>query len=314
MVHETVMTQVSAMILAAGIGSRLEPLTSWKPKALMPLGDRPLLARLALHLREGGIGALVVNAHHHAEAIAKYVHDTRTELGAIGVSHELDLLGTAGGVAQARLLLGVGPTLIWNGDIVAEIDVRGLVRAHEASRSQATLVVKIAEKNAGNVGIDENGKVVRLRQETTAPGEISGGFFLGVHVLGQRLRDALPEVGCLVGDVYLPALRRGERLAVHPHRAEFSDIGTPASYLDANLAWLRMRGERSWIGATAVVESAVQVLSSVVGEGAIVTGAGILEQCVIWPGATLDTNLNAPSPARYFRQVVTPSGTLDLSR
>ncbi len=302
------MTAPSAMILAAGVGSRLLPLTDWRPKTLMPVGDRPMLAQLALRLRAAKIDRIVVNAHHHATELSAFVRDSKTELGDIGVSEERDLLGTAGGVNHARALLGEGDTLIWNGDIVANVDVAALADMHHTQNSEATLAVKIAEKNAGNVGIDDHGKIVRLRKETTADGEIRGGFFLGVHLLGEALRETLPEVGCLIGDVYLPALRRGAHLHALSFNDEFLDIGTPATYLDANLAWLASKKISTWTSPGASVATAIDVRHSLIGSGARLTGSGMLDSCVVWPDTVFEVT------GRLSRAILTPFGAVNLSR
>ncbi|MEO7113263.1 MAG: sugar phosphate nucleotidyltransferase [Polyangiaceae bacterium] len=299
------------MILAAGVGSRLAPLTDWRPKALVPVGDRPMLARLALQLRAANVDRIVINAHHHASELVAFVRDSKAELGEIGVSEERDLLGTAGGVSHACALLGVGSTLIWNGDIVADLDVAALAHSHDEQPTEATLAVTITEKNAGNVGIDASGNIVRLRKETTAPGEVRGGFFLGVHVIGEALRSACPPVGCLIGDVYLPALRRGARLRAFVFDGEFSDIGSPTSYLDANLAWLGSKKIASWKSDNADVESTIEIRQSIIGEGARLTGAGSLDSCVVWPGTHFD--MSRATRRRLANAVVTPFGVVNLS-
>lgn len=301
------MTVTSAMILAAGVGSRLAPLTDFLPKALMPLGDRPMLAHLALQIRAAKIDRLVINAHHHADALQKFVRVSTTELGAIGVSVERDLLGTAGGVNHARALLGAGDVLIWNGDIVANLDIAALSDSHDAQPTQATLAVKIAEKNAGNVGLDENGNVVRLRRETCRAGEVRGGFFLGVHVIGQRLRDACPQIGCLIGDVYLPALRRGETLRAFEYDGEFSDIGTPANYLDANLAWLASQKKSSWKSNDAAIAADLEIRHSIIGARARLGGSGLIDSCVVWPDTQMDVSEN------LARAILSPFGITNLS-
>lgn len=294
------------MILAAGVGSRLAPLTDHCPKALVPVGDRPALAHLALQLRASKIDRLVINAHHHASDLEKFVRDSKTELGEIGVSEECELLGTAGGVSHARALLGAGDVLIWNGDIIANVDVVALANQHVEIQPSATLVVQIAEKNAGNVGIDENGNVVRLRKETTAAGEIRGGFFLGVHVIGEKLRDACPQVGCLIADVYLPAMRRGEVVRAFAFADGFSDIGTPATYLDANLAWLASKKISSWKSEDAVLAASLEARNSLIGARAILSGSGIIDSCVVWPGTQLEVS------GRLSRAILTPFGVVDL--
>jgi mannose-1-phosphate guanylyltransferase len=301
------MTVTSAMILAAGVGSRLAPLTDHRPKALVPLGDRPALAHLALQLRASKIDRLVANAHHHAGELSAFVRDSKHALGEIGVSEERDLLGTAGGINHARALLGAGDILIWNGDIVADIDVAALGNAHESSGAYATLVVQIAEKNAGNVGLDENGNIVRLRKETCRAGEIRGGFFLGVHVIGEELRGACPPVGCVIADVYLPAMRLGKTLRAFAFDGGFSDIGTPASYLDANLAWLTSKKIPAWKSDDAAVASSIAWRNSIVGARAVLRGSGALDACVVWP----DTHFEVSGT--LSRAILTPLSVVRTS-
>jgi len=268
------------MLLAAGLGTRLRPLTDHRAKALVPVGDRPALAHVLERLRAAGVSRVVVNAHHHVDQLRAFA------LGQAGVdlglSEEPDLLGTAGGVAHAGSLLGEGDVLLWNADILADVDVPALLAAH---RDEATLVVQPLEKGQGSVGLDEAGRVVRLRTESFAD-EVRGGQFLGIHVLGRALRARLPGRGGLIEDVYLPALGRGEVLGAHLFEGAWHDIGTVATYLEANTAWLAARGLQHWIGPGARVADGVVLDRAVVGEGASVTGRGTLTRCVVWPGAS----------------------------
>lgn len=272
-----------AMILAAGLGTRLRPLTEVRAKALVPVGDRPLLAHAIESLRAAGVSEVVINAHHLPE-----------ELGAFAASHGLavstegELLGTAGGVAHARELLGQGEIIIWNGDVISDIDVSALVRAHEGGASDATLVVRARPRGQGNVGLDEAGRVVRLRQQAFGP-EASGGEFLCVQVLGEGLRRLLPDRGCLVGDLYIPALRHGATVRAVVHAGRWHDIGALGAYLEANLDWLAARAATSWVGPGARVGDGVVLDRALLGEGASVTGSGRVERSVVWPGATVAT-------------------------
>jgi NDP-sugar pyrophosphorylase family protein len=155
-----------------------------------------------------------------------------------------------------------------------------------AGGAEATLVVQRRPPGKGSVGLDEMGHVVRLRGERFA-GETSGGEFLGVHVIGSSLRARLPSVGCVVGDVYIPAMMRGASLRTVDYDGPFVDIGTPRSYLDANLAWLaRHAPGGQWVGAGADVSASVSIQHAIVGAGAVVRGHGVIERCVVWPGAT----------------------------
>jgi mannose-1-phosphate guanylyltransferase len=269
----------SAMILAAGLGTRLRPLTDILPKPLVPVGDRPMLSHVIDRARAAGCAPIVVNAHHHAEAVARAC----AELGALVSREDEHLLGTAGGLALARPLLGEGDVLVHNGDVLASASLDDLLDAHRDRASAATLLVVPRPAGEGNVGFDDEGKVVRLRTETFAEGESSGGDFTGIHVVSDRIE--LPARGCLVGDVYMPRLR-GKFADLYVHSAsEFVDVGSPAGYLAANLAWLASHDLDSFIGDEVVIDSRVTVDQCIIGAGAHVEGEGVLARCVVWPGA-----------------------------
>jgi mannose-1-phosphate guanylyltransferase len=266
------------MVLAAGRGTRLRPLTDMCAKPLLPVGDRPAIAHVLGRMRSAGVERIVVNAHHRAADVVAFARAHGVE-----VSEEPDLLGTAGGVARAAAALGPGDAIVWNGDILADVDVEALVAAHARDGAVATLVVRPRRGGEGSVGVDAQGWVVRLRSESFGP-EAQGGDFVGVSVLGAWLRSELPERGCLVADAWIPALRAGRLVRALAYAADFYDIGTPERYWSANMAWLKGRGGASFVGAGASVAPGVSLDRCVVGEGAAVAGAGTLAGCVVWPG------------------------------
>jgi mannose-1-phosphate guanylyltransferase len=266
------------MVLSAGLGTRLRPLTEHEAKPLVPVGDRPALAHVLDHLRAAGVPRVVVNAHHLADQVVAFA---RAQPWDVRVSEETELLGTAGGIAQARGLLGEGDVLVWNGDILADVDVGALVEAHEAL---ATLVVQPLARGEGAVGLDGQGHVVRLRTERFGE-ETRGGQFLGIYVLGAALRDRLVSPGGLVEDVLVPALARGEIVRAFEFHGAWHDIGTLDSYREANWAWLAARKLASWVAPDARVASSVSLERSLVGQGAVVEGEGTLARCIVWPGA-----------------------------
>jgi len=277
-----------AMILAAGLGTRLRPLTDRCAKCLVPVGDRPLLAHILERLRAGGVERIVVNAHHRADDVRAFV---ARDGGGVSVSEERELLGTAGGVARAAVMLGEGDVLVWNADILARVDVRALVRTHQASGAEGTLVVRALVSGEGNVGIDAAGRIVRLRSERVAD-EVYGGEFVPIHVLGASLRRRLPERGCLIGDVYIPALREGVPLRAFAHDSPWYDVGSVSSYMAANFAWLDERGLDGWVGEDAHVSTSVRVVRTIIGAGASAVGDGALARCVVWPGSTATAPLS----------------------
>jgi mannose-1-phosphate guanylyltransferase len=266
------------MVLAAGLGTRLRPLTDVLAKPLVPVGDRPALAHTLERIRAAGFERIVVNAHHRAEDIQHFARGLPFD---VAVSEERELLGTAGGIAHASSLLGAGDVVVWNGDILADVDLRSLVAAHDAA---ATLVVQPLLRGDGPVGLDGMGNVVRLRQDVFGDEE-HGGQFLGISVLSAALRARLPPQGGLIENLLVPALRRGAVVRSFPFDGSWTDIGTVESYRAANLAWLKERGLTHWVGSEAQIAAEISLHDSIVGAGARVEGSGVLARCVVWPGA-----------------------------
>jgi NDP-sugar pyrophosphorylase family protein len=132
-----------AMILAAGLGTRLSPLTDHKPKALVEWEGLPLLEHVVLKLKSQGFTQIIINVHHHAGMIMDYVH-ARAQFGIrIEFSHEKEeLLDTGGGIARASWFLKESPFVVYNVDVNSNIDLDALYRAHLSQGATATLAVK----------------------------------------------------------------------------------------------------------------------------------------------------------------------------
>jgi mannose-1-phosphate guanylyltransferase len=285
----------SALILAAGFGTRLRPLTLELPKPLVPVGDRPLLAHVASACRAAGVQTLVANAHHEHEKLSSVIHGLRLN---IQVVVERVIRGTAGGVAGARDLLGEGAVLVWNGDILAEPPARELLAQANELDAQV-LAVSPRSAGEGSVGLDEEGGVVRLRGRVFGR-ETSGGDYVGVMALGAGVVAGLPELGCLIGDVALPALEAGKRVWSLPSGGQWSDLGDLAAYVSANFDWLDASGQAAWCSPASRVERGVQIERSLIGAGAVISGAGPVSEVIAWPGA--------PVQAPLARAVVLGSG------
>jgi mannose-1-phosphate guanylyltransferase len=274
----------TAMVLSAGFGTRLHPLTEELAKPLMPVGDRPMIAHAVDTLVRGGVRQIVVNTHHRA---ADFDRPIAALDAVVQVVHEPEILGTAGGVANAAAALGVSDVVVWNGDILApDLDVAALIERRASRGAGALWVVRPLPRGEGTVGLDGAGNIVRLRGERFGSEE-AGGDFLGIQVMSDSFRAALPARGCLVADVALPLLRRGETIGAFAFEGEWDDIGTPASFLRANLRWLARNGLTAFSAADARVDARVRLERTVVGAGAAVLGDGAVRESVIFPGAEL---------------------------
>ncbi|MCL2778762.1 MAG: sugar phosphate nucleotidyltransferase [Polyangiaceae bacterium] len=286
----------AAMVLCAGFGTRLLPLTRDMAKPMLPVGDKPVILHILDRVRLAVPSRIVINVHYRAGDFDKL----EGEQG-LAISRETELLGTAGGLAHAASMLGKGDVIVWNGDILSDLDPRDLVFAHTSGEASATLAVRPRPAGEGNVGIAADGRIVRLRDQRFGD-EARAGEFLGVHVIGQELRNRLVKKGCAIGDVYIPAIDRGERLEAYEVFASYCDIGSLASYLDANLAWLAAHSLREWRAKGAIVKAPID--GSVVGARACIEAP--LRRSVAWPGA------HVPPGEPLDNVVVTPRSVVRI--
>jgi len=273
----------AAMVLCAGFGTRLRPITDSIPKPLLPVGDLPAFLHVLHRLMSNGFAPIAMNTHHRADAFDNWVPQGVT------IVHEHDhILGTAGGVANAASVLGRGDVLVWNGDVIAEPDLAELAAAHSnRPESVATLLAAPRQPGHGTLGVQRDGCVARLRGETFGE-EVAGGDFLGIQMISAQGRELLPAQGCLVGDVYMPALRRGGRVKVHWYDGAWDDIGSPGALLAANLRWLDRRRRNFWVAPRARVGAGISLRATVVCDDATVYGRGTVERCLVLPGAVLE--------------------------
>jgi len=288
------------MVLCAGYGTRLRPLTDELPKALLPFGDRSLLEHAVLAVTRAGLGTPIVNSHHLHDVFVREIQDLGLP---IEVVYEPEIRGTAGGVFGVRSRFGPAPIVVLNGDAVFDQVPNDF--ADLARDMCLVLAVLPRAREEGTVGIGDSGQVVRLRGETFGK-EVSGGDYIGLCAIGERGLDALPEFGCLVQDFALPLLRRGEWIGTY---ALHSEVWLPGDdltgYLRDNLQWLSRRaGGGSIIGASAFVAPEIELVQSVIAPRAEIVGVGSIARSVVCSGARIEAPL--------ADAIVTPSGRVIL--
>jgi mannose-1-phosphate guanylyltransferase len=290
----------SAMVLCAGFGTRLRPLTDERPKPLVPFGDRTLLEHVLDGLARQRLLPAVVNAHHLASVFRTLVADFE---GILKVVEEPEIRGTAGGVAGARrALVAKGPVLVTNADVLASVDGRRLLL--QTPPDGLCLAIAPRAAGTGTIGVGEGGRVVRLRGERFGD-ELEGGDYVCTLGIGEQALRGLPETGCLIGDVALPLARSGGPLLTMRVEGELVEPGdSPAAYLAGNLGWLARRGQREFVAPGAHVSRGVELRDAIVGRGASVQGRGALDRVVVWPGAVVRAPL--------ADAVVTTRGVLHL--
>lgn len=300
----------SALVLCAGLGTRLRPLTDERPKPLIPVSDRPLASYALDALAAVGVRDVVANAHHLAAQVEPALAPwAARNAQSLRVLFEPTLLGTGGAIRNALPHLG-DDFLVFNGDVLAAPDLARALAHHQRLGAVMTLVLREDPRaeRLGAVEVDGEGRVRRILGEGDPPrAPVRRCLFTGVYVVSRRVADDLPVEGCVVRHTLRRLLARAEVVGAVVDDGTWHDLGTPASYAEAQFALLRgeLRGfppgppGAVLIAPSAVVAPAVRVEGPcVIGADARVFGAGRLSRVIVWPGATLDAPLSDAIVAR----------------
>lgn len=289
-----------AVLLAAGLGTRLRPLTLSLPKPAVPFVGRPLAGWMLERLAAAGIEDVVANTHHLAEACERELAAACPSGMRLRFSREASILGTAGGIrAAASQFAGLDSDesiVVVNGDLVFAPPFEELLAMH-ARGALATLVLRRVDDpwTSGAVQRSEDGRIHQILGRDRVP-DTQPFLFTGVHVLAGAVLERLPREGCIVRDVYLPWLRDREALRSVVSDAPWRDLGTLATYLDAHAEVLAgtlelpgIRAGDAWVDPTAELVRGAMLRGTCVGARARV-GAVRLERCVVWPGAAANVD------------------------
>ena len=319
--HADLQTPHTALVLTAGLGTRLRPLTYVRAKAAVPVNGETLARRAVRWLATHGVRDVVLNLHHRPETIAASVGDG-SDLGArVRYSWEQPVLGSAGGPRHALPLLvdrtggrrsaDPQPFLIVNGDTLTDVDIGAMAAAHVASGASVTmaLIPNPRPDKYGGVQVGDGGWVTGFARAGVARAPY---HFIGVQIAEARvfagLEDGVPAetVNALYPE--LMAVNR-HSIAAFISDALFRDIGTPADYLATSAQLAALEGDRMTAGARTRVDPSASVRGSALWDDvAIGAGAEIVE-CIVCDGVDL------PEGSRYRRcAIVRANGRLPQGR
>lgn len=234
------------MVLAAGLGERMRPLTEGRAKPSLPLLNRPIIVHVLDYLKRYRITEVVINLHHQPESIRAVVGDGSRIGLKIHYSEEPVILGTAGGLKKAEpLLRGDGPFILINSDFVTDCDLDAVIKKHREASALATMVLTPAQPGA-TYGLVEMGERDRIERISGRPaGETdprSGRYhFTGIHVLEPGIFDEIPPVGKaeINSEIYPHLIASGKTVKGFIHSGLWRELGTPALYIDGSLTLLR---------------------------------------------------------------------------
>lgn len=245
------MSNTHGAILAAGHGTRLQPLTHVLPKPLLPICGRPMLSYSIDLLSQAGIKDVSVNTHHLASAYDDFVRPDAVNLS---YAHEPELLGTGGGLRRIWSQRPECRIVAVNGDALMRCSVADVLQAHEKSRASATMVLRRvpANSNFARVGFDESGQI-RVISEVEQAGvdrtSLTFAAYTGLQVVEPEVLALVDAGFCdVIRTGYRRALARGMRIQAYLIDGLWLDVGTPQRYWSANmaLASLSLESQRQW--------------------------------------------------------------------
>jgi len=292
------------MILAAGYGERLWPLTADRTKPALPVLGKPLVGYVAEYLAQFGIRDIVVNLHHRPESVRESLGDGSRFGVRLHYVHEPVILGTSGALDNARQFFEDETFVVVNGKIITNIDLGAAMDTHRRTKALATLVLK---KNPArerfSVIETENGLVTRFGDmpEPIVARELSNGsdeplMFTGIQILEPRIFDYVPRgvFSHSTTEVYPQAIAKGERVAAHVGDGAWYELSTLQRYLDISLALLKARGRNVDMGRNCQVEASAEVHDAIlwnnvsIKTGARVRGSVIGDGVEVGPAETLE--------------------------
>lgn len=292
-----------AMILAAGYGTRLWPLTIDRAKPAIPFMGRPLVGYVAEYLGRYGFDDVVVNLHHRPESVRAALGDGSRFGVRLHYVEEPEILGTSGAIANARPLLDGDAFVVINGKLATDIDLSAALDTHRRTRALATLVLRpnparerysLVHTGDGLVtgfggfpeparagGVDDNDGDVPL-------------MFTGIQIFSPRVFDYIPldegrraVFSHSVTDVFLPAIGRGERLAAHVAEGAWYELSTVRRYLETSVALMGREGRDVELGAGSTVAPGAEVRESVLWENVTVGAGARVRRAVLGAGVVV---------------------------
>jgi NDP-sugar pyrophosphorylase family protein len=282
------------MVLAAGLGTRMRPLTTLRAKPALPVMNRPLLHWTLDLLARNGVTDVMVNLHHLPKTVMDVVGDGSAFGLRVSYSREPKILGTGGGPRKVRAWFGDAPFILVNGDMVFDFDLRGLVRRHEKAGARATLALRPNPdpRRYASIRTAADG---RVRSLPGSPRQRAGtaSQFTGVHVLDPSILDRLrPGPSDTVRDLYAPLIEEGEIVLGVRVRGRWFDIGSPALYLSSQRALLAA-GFGGAEGGVLVdpgadVDPGARVARSVIGAGSVIEDGARVSGSVLWDGVRVE--------------------------
>ena len=299
---------MKAMILAAGFGTRLWPLTIERTKPAIPFSNRPLIAYTIDYLKQYAITEIIINLHHEPESVQEQIGDGSAYGVKIQYSlEEPEILGTSGALDQVRDLLEDETFVLVNGKIITNLDLGAALQTHRNKQAIATLVLKQNPNHEkfSQILVNEAGYYQGFggfpsATEYQPPTTDHPLMFVGIHILEPAIFDYIPRgvFSDSIRDVYPQAMQAGEQIAAHIGAGDWYELSTLARYLEISLAFMQRAGLRYTADEGCEIDARAQVTDSVLWRHVQVAAGARIAQCVLGDGVHIPVN------AEFERKVI----------
>jgi mannose-1-phosphate guanylyltransferase len=285
---------MKAMVLAAGLGTRLRPLTYEIPKPMVPVLDRPVMAHILGLLQRQGFDEVIANLHYFPDAVKGYFGDR------IEYRYEEELLGTAGGVRNVADFFGDDPVVVISGDALTDVDLTALVERHRQAGGIATLTVKHVEETEeyGVVIHDSDGRIQGFQEKPPTAEALSHLGNCGIYCFSPEIFDYFPEepFADWANDVFPALLENDVPFYVHETREYWNDVGSLAELRQGT--WDALEGRLKievtgspegdppvWTGQDVEIGGDVRLMGPVaIGDGCRIGDGSALRDTIVFPG------------------------------
>jgi NDP-sugar pyrophosphorylase family protein len=282
-----------ALILSAGYGTRLWPLTEDRTKPAIPILGKPLVGYVAEYLARYGCNEIVVNLHHRPDSVRRALGDGSRFGVKLQYVEEPVILGTSGAMDNARALLDADTFVVVNGKIITEIDLNAAFATHRRSKAIATLVLlpNVAREKFSIVNT-ANGLLQGFGGMPTAA-EVGNDnpplMFTGIQILEPNIFDYIPRgvFSHSTTDVYPQAVANGERVAVHIARDRWFELSTIARYLQISLLLLSENGKTLTAGVGCKISPDAKVSESILWDNVVIESGARVRRAVLGDNVTI---------------------------
>ena len=295
-----------AMILAAGFGTRLWPLTIGRTKPAIPFLNRPLISYTIDYLRQHEITDLIINLHHEPTSVLEQIGDGSRYGARISYSiEEPEILGPAGALDRVRDQLERETFVVINGKIITDINLHAAINTHRRRQALATLVLRPNPRceRFSEVKIDREGNIIEFAgfpKSTQSEDPQSPLMFTGIHIMEPGIFEYIPRgvFSDSVRDVYPRVMAEGKTLAAHVAEGDWYELSTLARYLSVSVEFMRREGRAFITGEGCRISSGAQIENSVLWQRVRVESGAHLTECIVGDGVCI------PAGAEFKRVAI----------